>query len=182
MGLGNFFNSINIEGYLTSFWRNYYHLVWGTKNRLPLIRSEFEERLFNYIVSKSKELDVLVFAINGTEDHIHAVVAVPPKQSVTSVVKHLKGSSTHYLNYVIDPGGTFQWQRGYGCLTLGEKQRPIAEAYVRNQKQHHAVTTNSWLEYYAAEDQGVNHMGSEVGERKMRESAAAYDVFGELPF
>ena len=166
-----------------SFWRNYYHFVWATKNRLPLIRSEFEQQLFNYMVSKARELEVLVFAINGTGDHIHAVVAVPPKQSAASVVKHLKGSSTHYLNYAIDPGGTFQWQRGYGCLTLGAKQRPIAEAYVRNQKQHHVEgTTNSWLEHYAAEDQGVNNVSSEVGERKMREAAGAYDVFGEYPF
>jgi len=162
-----------------SFWRNYYHLVWATKNRLPLIRSEFEQRLFNYLVSKAKELEVLVFAINGTDDHVHTVVAVPPKQSVANVVKHLKGSSTHYLNYVIDPGGTFQWQRGYGCLTLGEKQRPIAEAYVRNQKQHHAEdSTNSWLEYYVAEDQGIK----DVGERMLREPGSNYEVFGELPF
>jgi len=165
-----------------SFWRNYYHLVWGTKNRLSLLSRMFEQRLFNYLITKAKELEVIIFAINSTEDQVHAVVAIPPKQSVSSVVKHLKGSSAHYVNYVIDPGGAFQWQRGYGWITLGEKQRPIAVDYVRNKKQHHAEnTTNSWFEYSAPEDQGAERVQGAV-EKSIDESASIDIMFGELPF
>ena len=48
-----------------SFWRLYYHLVWSTKNREPLIQPKVEPRLFAYIVRKAAELECYVYAING---------------------------------------------------------------------------------------------------------------------
>ena len=38
-----------------SFWRNYYHITWATKNRLPLILPDFEARLYAYMVKKAAE-------------------------------------------------------------------------------------------------------------------------------
>ena len=84
-----------------AFWRNYYHLTWATKNRLPLIQTEFETQLYSYMIKKASKLDVFVYAINGTEDHMHIVAAIPPKQSVADVVKHLKGASSHYVNHEV---------------------------------------------------------------------------------
>jgi len=164
-----------------SFWRNYYHLVWGTKDRMPLILEDFESRLHNYIISKAREMEVIVLAINGTHDHVHAVVAIPPKISVSELVKHLKGSSAHYVNTSLLPGCHFKWQRGYGCLTIGEKQKSIAETYVRNQKQHHDEnSTNSWLEYSAATDEGIDRIS---GDRKsVREEFTVYNAFEDFPF
>jgi REP element-mobilizing transposase RayT len=159
-----------------TFWRNYYHLVWATKDRLALIRSDFEAELFHYIVSKARELEVIVYVINGTENHVHAVVAIPPKYSVAEVVKHIKGSSAHYINSKINPGENFKWQRGYGCLTLGEKQRPIAEAYVQNQKSHHDQnSTNAWLENIEVENGWVNG-------KSIREEFSVYNSDRDLPF
>ena len=130
-----------------SFWRLYYHLVWATKNREHLIQPETENRLNAYIVRKAAELDVYVYAINGWYDHVHLLVAIPPKHAVGDVVKRLKGSSSHYLNHAGGLAYEFAWQRGYGALTLGERQRPKAEAYVRDQKDHHEQqTANAWLD------------------------------------
>jgi len=42
-----------------SFWRHYYHLVWATNDREPLIQPNIEERLRAYIVSKSVEQTVV---------------------------------------------------------------------------------------------------------------------------
>jgi len=154
---------------------------------MPLIRAEFEERLFGYMIRKAVEMGVIVYAINGTEDHVHAVVAIPPKQNVAAVVKRLKGASSHYVNHVICPDGHFAWQSGYGCLTVGEKQRNIAEKYVQEQKQHHASkSTNGWLERYADEDEGPEPEGlrftvkTEV--KFVRDEPGTYEIMGELPF
>ena len=137
------------------FWRNYYHLVWATKNRNPLIQPDIEPHLHSYLLHKAKELDVRVFAINGWTDHVHLIVSIPPKLSVSDVVKRLKGASAHDLNHVIGVESHFQWQRGYGVLTLGERQRDRAEAYVNNQKEHHGrQTTNDWLERVDEFDEG----------------------------
>jgi len=130
-----------------SFWRNYYHLIWATKDRHPLIFPDIEKRLYGYLVSQAAEMGVYVYAIGGIEDHVHVVAAIPPKQSVAKVIKQMKGSSSHFMNTVVSPDAFFSWQRGYGCLTLGEKWLPEAEEYVRKQKDHHADhSINTWLE------------------------------------
>ena len=61
-----------------SLWRLYYHLVWATKERQPLINPETEAALYPYIISKADTLRCIVHAIGGVEDHIHLVVSIPP--------------------------------------------------------------------------------------------------------
>ncbi len=164
-----------------AFWKLYYHLVWGTKNKQPFIVPEIEHRLYSFLVARAAEMDVFVYQVNGWLDHIHLVLAIPPKHAVSYVVKILKGSSSHYIN---DHGlldKHFVWQRGYGALSLGEKQRPFAEAYVINQKQHHErQTTNSWLERMADYDEGPAELNKKSG--LVRESGPIYEVGDDFPF
>jgi putative transposase len=168
-----------------AFWRLSYHLVWATKNREHLIQPQIEDRLYAYIVSKAAELGVYVYAINSWYDHIHLVVSIPPKHAVAYVVKRLKGASSHDLNHAGRLDYHFAWQRGYGALSLGERQRPEAEAYVANQKQHHEhQTANAWLERYAEFDEGPDDVGITPCPVPaiVREQRAMYDAWGEAPF
>ncbi|MGB8648871.1 MAG: IS200/IS605 family transposase [Anaerolineae bacterium] len=168
-----------------AFWRLYYHLVWATKNREPLIQPEIEKRLYAYIVHKAAELDCYVYAINGWHDHLHLVLSIPPKHSVADVVKHLKGSSSHDLNLAEGMNHEFAWQRGYGALSVGERQRAIAEAYVANQKTHHAnQTTNTWLEHDSEFDEGPADAGLDPGPVPSiaHETSPDYNLNGEFLF
>ncbi len=166
------------------FWRLYYHLVWTTKNREPLIQPDVECRLFPYIVNKAAELDVYVYAINAWHDHVHLVVAIPPKHAVAQVVKMLKGASAYDLNQVAALHEHFAWQRGYGVLSLGERQRPIAEAYVIRQKEHHRQqTTNIWLERSDEYDEGPGATGIDRDVvPAVRETTDTYDITSDFPF
>ena len=83
-----------------ALWRLYYHLVWATKERQSLITKELEPRLYGYIISKAGELDTIIHAINGIENHVHLVASIPPKISISDFVKKIKGSSSHYLNHL----------------------------------------------------------------------------------
>ena len=167
------------------FWRLYYHLIWPTKHREHLLSVAVEARLYPYLVSKAAENGVYVYAINGWYDHIHMVVAIPPKHAVADIVKRLKGASSHHLSSDIRMVENFAWQRGYGALSVGERQRSIAEAYVLNQKQHHGQqTTNAWLEQADELDEGPADTGLKVDNSPalVRETVATYDVWGEPPF
>jgi putative transposase len=125
-----------------AFWRTYYHLVWATENRQPLITTERESELYGYIIGKADYLGCIVHAIGGVEDHIHLVVSIPPKLSVSEFVKTIKGSSAYHFNHTPSTSGLgFSWQHGYGVLTLGGKQLEDAKAYVNNQKEHHSYGT-----------------------------------------
>ena len=168
-----------------AFWRLYCHLVWATKNREPLIGAEMEDRLYGYIVRKAADLGVYVYAINGWSDHLHLVIAIPPKHAVADVVKRLKGASSHHVNHCGGLEYEFAWQRGYGALSLGEGQRPKAVAYVQEQKAHHQrQTANAWLERCAEFDEGPPDTGRSPDEPLlgMYEQPASYEVWGEVPF
>ncbi|MFY7806665.1 MAG: IS200/IS605 family transposase [Limnoraphis robusta] len=121
-----------------SLWRLYYHLVWTTKERQPLIKADKEEKLYAYIINKSDQLNCIIHAIGGIEDHIHLVVSIPPTLSISEFVKKIKGSSAHYMNHVLSTSSDkFTWQEGYGIFSMGYKQLEKAVTYVNNQKQHH---------------------------------------------
>jgi putative transposase len=134
-------------------WRLYYHLVWATKDRQPLIHPQRETELYNYIIGKADTLNCIVHAIGGTENHIHLIVSIPPTQSIAEFVKSIKGSSSHYLNQILQNPNRFGWQEGYGVFSLGETQLEQAVPYVINQKQHHSQNTvNSHLEQITDRD------------------------------
>jgi putative transposase len=123
--------------------------------------------------------------LNEWVDHMHVVAAVPPKEAVAHVVKTLKGASLHDLNQQPVRDTLFAWQRGYGVLSLGSRQRADATEYVRRQKEHHrANTAMAWLERDADDDEGPEDT-IVIGKRPVpgvRESGVEYYVIGEPPF
>ena len=53
------------------FWQLFYHLVWSTKNREPLIIAEYEPLVYDLIVRKASSLGGKVFAIGGVEEYVY---------------------------------------------------------------------------------------------------------------
>jgi putative transposase len=114
--------------------RLFYHLVWSTKNRLSLIGPDIEERLYSYLCQKASDMGAKVHAVNGLEDHIHLIIEIPPKISVAEAIKRMKGASSHEFSEL-------HWQRGYGALSISERNLDLAIDYVQNQKEHHKQQT-----------------------------------------
>ena len=79
-------------------------------------------------------------------------------------------------------GGAFIWQRGYGALSVGERQKPIAIAYVQSQKEHHKQrTTNVWLERCTDMDEGPSDYRITIDaiSSGIREQQEIYEPMGE---
>jgi len=55
----------------------YYHFVWSTRDRQPLITVELEPHLHRYIRHKCQELEVFVHALNSMPDHVHLACGEP---------------------------------------------------------------------------------------------------------
>jgi REP-associated tyrosine transposase len=123
------------------YWRLFYHIVWGTKNRLPLIESAWEADLYGYIWGKATALECIPYAINGMPDHIHVVISIPPKLSVAALIGQLKGASSHRVNEIFVTHQAFAWQAEYGVFSFSEKSLYRVVNYVKNQKKHHAENT-----------------------------------------
>ena len=169
-----------------SFWRNYYHIVWKTHQSAPLVVPSIEAELYTFIIEQAAEFEVHIYAIGGTENHLHLVAAVPPNLSVLQIIEDLKTSSAAYISDLLPPHQpTLAWQSGFGCLTFGEGQLEDAVTYVKTQSLLHAdQTTNAWLERAETQDEGPSDPGlSPKIAALLREKQSDYQIdMGEPPF
>ena len=120
------------------YWRLFYHIVWATYDRQPWLTPVVEPVVHGFIRSKAEALRATVFALDGIEDHVHLVAAVPPSISVARFTGQLKGVSSTRINQSGLLDHPFAWQGEYGALSFDEKRLPRYIAYVENQKQHHS--------------------------------------------
>ena len=119
------------------YWQLFYHLVWSTKNREPLLTPDVESVVYGYLRSKAIGLGATLFALNGVSDHVHMVVAIPPAIAIARFVGQVKGVSAAQFN----KGGfakVVYWQEEYGAFSFDGKRLPNFVAYVERQKEHHA--------------------------------------------
>jgi REP element-mobilizing transposase RayT len=120
------------------YWQLYYHLIWATKERRPLITPDLEPKLHQYLRGKGLDNGGVVHAIGGVEEHVHVVVSIPPRLSVATYVGQLKGASSHWINHFYKHSAHFQWQEGYGAMSFGQKALPRVVEYVLNQRERHS--------------------------------------------
>ena len=123
------------------YWQLFYHIVWSTKNREPLLTPDVEPVLYGFLRSKAIGLDAVVFALNGTVDHVHLVAAIPPKIAVAKFVGQVKAVASTKFNKSGMSEVSFFWQEEYGVFSFDGKRLPNYIAYVERQKEHHAQRT-----------------------------------------
>ncbi len=123
------------------YWRLYYHIVWATKYRQPLLNPEVELIIHNHIRTKSIGLGATLFAINGWVDHVHVVASVPPKLSLSKFIGQIKAVATTKFNKTNHPEAPIYWQDEYAVFSFDEKRLPYYIRYVNQQKEHHAQKT-----------------------------------------
>jgi len=169
-----------------SFWRNYYHLLWETHQRASLLVPSIESELYTFIIDQAAKIEVYIYAISSTEDHLHLVAAIPPELSVSQVVEDLKHASENYIHDLLPPDHpTLAWEQGYGCMTFGEGQLANAVIYVKSQSLLHLDDqTNAWLERADTRNKGPIDPGlSPKIAALLRESQSDYDIdMGDPPF
>jgi putative transposase len=124
-----------------TYYKLYYHTIWRTYKSLPLITPSIERLLIPYLQTYINKLECVYFIANGTCDHIHVVLSIPPKLSISNVIGKIKGSSSHYINKDRRISDNFYWQAGFGVLSYKEKDLRTIINYVRNQKAHHKNNT-----------------------------------------
>jgi putative transposase len=123
-----------------SYWRLFYHIVWGTKNREPLITPENEPLIIRSIRATSSANSAYIHGFGAMSDHFHLVVSIPPRIAISGFVHDIKGASSHLVRSTESPK-SFLWQGEFGAVTFDETLLPKIVAYAENQKRHHANGT-----------------------------------------
>jgi len=119
------------------YYKLFYHVVWSTYLREPSITPAIASSLYSFLQEKAKHNRSFIHAVNGMEDHVHVVITIPPSESISSVIGKLKGSSSYYLNNISGLCRSFQWQDGFGVISVPEKGLKGVLRYVERQKEHH---------------------------------------------
>ena len=114
-----------------------YHIVFGTKDRLPLIGESWENELYRYLAGIVKGHGGEAIEINGMPEHAHLFVRLPPCD-FPAFMRELKASSSKWAK---KHNAKFAWQRRYGAFTVSESAADSVREYIRNQKIHHGKRT-----------------------------------------
>lgn len=112
-----------------------YHIVFGTKGRLPLITNELKPRLHEYLGGTVRGLGGTAFEINGINDHVHIFTKISPTIKVSDFLRDLKANSSKKAKEFGLSG--FAWQKRYGAFTVSESQFKNVQNYIQNQERHH---------------------------------------------
>ena len=102
-----------------------------------MISGDIEGALFHFIRSKVGGLGGYLYAINGVSDHIHLVVSIPVKISISTFIGQIKAVASTRINKTRLGLGEFRWQTGFSIFSVSEKDLPFIIQYVENQKVHH---------------------------------------------
>ena len=115
----------------------FYHVVFGVKNRLPLIKTDFRQDLWRMIGATCNKHDMRALAVGGTVDHVHVLFTTRASTTVSGAVKIIKGSSSKWINDLHIPNRIFSWQAGYGVFTVSLSRTQAVAQYIQNQEKHH---------------------------------------------
>ena len=119
----------------------YIQFVFAIQNRISLIKPKWEDELYKYITGIIQNKSHKMIAINGMPDHLHMFIGLEPVESISRLIKVVKGESS---KWVTDRGlvpGKFTWQKGYGAFSYSRSHIDRVYNYVKNQKEHHKKKT-----------------------------------------
>ena len=117
-----------------------YHIVWITKYRKPILRGEIGKRVRELVRQTCASLEVYIVKGHVSKDHVHLLVSVPPKLSVSELVKRLKGRSSRKMLEEFGElrklyWGRHLWARGYFAASTGNVTDEIIAEYIEKQSQ-----------------------------------------------
>jgi putative transposase len=79
----------------------------------------------------------IALIVNGTTDHVHILVRVPPVRSVAEMARVLKANSSRWAHEKWPWHTAFTWQAGYGAFSVSESSVQTVTEYIAKQEAHH---------------------------------------------
>jgi REP element-mobilizing transposase RayT len=117
------------------------HCVFAVKYRAAVIQPAWEERLHRYITGIVQNNGHKLLVINSVPDHLHMFIGLHPKQSISEMMRLVKGDSSEFVNKENFTKRKFYWQEGYGAFSNSHSQIDRVVKYIINQKIHHQKKT-----------------------------------------
>ena len=133
-------------------WECKYHLVFAPKYRRQIIYRELRADIGKILRELCERKGVEIIEAECCPDHIHMLVRIPPKYSVSEVMGFLKGKSSlmifdRHANLKYKYGNRNFWCRGYYVDTVGKNAKKIQE-YIQHQLEEDKINDQISLKEY----------------------------------
>ena len=121
-------------------WMCKYHIVFTPKYRRKMIYNQYREDVREIIKQLCSYKGVEILGGNVMSDHVHILVSIPPKMSVSSFMGYLKGNSAlmmfdRHANLKYKFGNRHFWSEGYYVSTVGLNEAVIKK-YIQDQEKY----------------------------------------------
>jgi REP element-mobilizing transposase RayT len=114
-----------------------YHVTFSTRDREPIIKTEWTEELHRYVSGIVHGERGRLIAIDGIADHIHMFLSTRSDQAIADIIGKVKCNSSGWIHQRWADGGNFHWQEGYGAFTVSRSGEAEVINYSKNQAKHH---------------------------------------------
>ena len=146
-------NKDNMNSLSHTKWECKYHIVFAPKYRRKLIYDKIKVDIGYILRQLCERKGIEIIEAEACPDHIHMLIRIPPKYSVSQIMGYLKGKSSlmifeRHANLKYKYGNRNFWCRGYYVDTVGKNAKKIEE-YIKNQlKEDLEYDQMSLREYY----------------------------------
>lgn len=133
-------------------WRCQYHIVFAPQYRRMVIYREIKADIGKILRQLCEQKGVEIIEANACPEHIHLLLSIPPKYSVSQIMGFLKGKSSRMIfdrhaNLKYKYGNRHFWARGYYVDTVGRNKKQIEE-YIKNQLQEDQIADQMSIKEY----------------------------------
>jgi putative transposase len=140
------------ESLTHSTWNCKYHVVFAPKYRRQVIYGQIKQDIGKILRLLCQRKEIEIIEAECCRDHVHMLIKIPPKYSVSSIMGYLKGKSSlmifeRHANLKYKYGNRHFWCRGYYVDTVGKNAKKIEE-YIHNQLQEDIAEDQISLKEY----------------------------------
>ena len=133
-------------------WECKYHIVFAPKFRRQVIYGSLKADIGKILRELCSRKGIEIIEAELCTDHVHMLVRIPPKYSVSQIMGYLKGKSSliifdRHANLKYKYGNRHFWCRGYYVDTVGKNAKKIQE-YIRRQLQEDVIADQISMKEY----------------------------------
>ena len=135
-----------------SKYRCQYHIVFATKYRIMVIYGQIRADIGQILRKLCEQKGVEIIQAEACPEHIHMLISIPPKYSVSQIMGYLKGKSSlmifdRHANLKYKYGDRHFWARGYYVDTVGRNKKQIQE-YIKRQLEEDQIADQMSLKEF----------------------------------
>ena len=120
-----------------TFSQLFFHIIFSTKERRNSLHKDIRDDLLAYLCGIARKQQARVVKAGAVENHVHLLMTMRPKQSLSDMVRDIKANSSRWMHENHPEERDFAWQSGFSVFSVSASVAPTVSAYIENQESHH---------------------------------------------